>query len=104
MDEKAIFEKYFNGAKNFITPHVHGYRSVECDGEVVVFELSDGIGLFGDVIFGCSALLFKPQSNEICRIELSESFSKSEDALNYINNLSDDEIRAAGRYGEVKKL
>ena len=104
MNEKLIFERYFNGEKNFITPYVFGYKSVKCDDEIVVFELSEGEGLYEEHIVGCTSLLFDPQTKEICRIELSQAFSTRAEARNYVKNLSADEIRAAKRKGEVKKL
>lgn len=103
MNEKLISERYFNGEKNPITPSIFGYKSVECDGEIVVFELSEGEGLYHEHIVGCTSLLYNPKTNEICRIALSQAFSTRAEARNYVKNLTADDIRAAVRR-EVKVL
>ena len=99
---KEIFNQYFNGDKNFVTPNVYGYGIYYYDAEnVVVFEKSrskDGS------IYGCSALLFNPLSNTCKRIDLSDSFDCSKDVNHYINHIRKSDFENALIYGEDKKI
>ena len=105
MNESLIFDEYFDGEKNFFTPNVTGYATIKGSGdEVVVFEKSEGTGLFDSPLFGCSALLFNTKTNEIGRIELSKAFGTKKEAEDYINSITIENINNAERYGEIKTL
>ena len=99
---KYIFEKYYNGEKNFVTPRVYGYTLYRYDSEnLVLFEKSTNTER---TIYGASALLYNPVTSNCQKIELSKCFSTSQEVNKYINKLTPNDFEKALIYGEVKKI
>lgn len=99
---KYIFEKYYNGEKNFVTPRVYGYTLYRYDSEnLVLFEKSTNTER---TIYGASALHYNPVTSNCQKIELSKCFSTSQEVNKYINKLTPNDFEEALIYGEVKKI
>lgn len=99
---KEVFNQYFNGDMNFVTPNVYGYGVYFYDKfNVVLFEKSVNDE---HTLYGATALLFNPKSNICCRIDLSDCFEDSKKLNDYISNLSKEDFDNALRYGLDKKI
>lgn len=97
-----IFDKYFNGNKNFITPNVYEYDKKIFNEGIVLIEKSSGMGMFNEEIFGCTTLFLK--NNTVQKIDLSEAFYSKDEVENYINNLTEKDVKEAIKYGELKNI
>ena len=102
MYEGIIFDRYFNGEKNFMTPNVIGYSSIKMDNEYLVVEFSEGRGIFDTYLFGVSCLVFNPQTRETQKINLSKAFKSANECKEYVKSISLADFQEAGRYGEIK--
>ena len=103
MNVREIFDVYYNGEKNFMTPNVFGYAKKKFGDEYVVFEKSQGEGLFDTPLFGCSALVHNPITGDTQKIELSECFKELVEVDEYIKQVTQTKFDEARRYGEIKK-
>ena len=105
MNDKAIehiFNEYYNGEKNFVTPRVYGYSVYYYDSEnIVLFEKSTNSER---TLYGASALHYNPVTSNCQKIELSECFGTSQEVNKYISKLTNTDFEGALTYGEVKKI
>lgn len=104
MNDRTIFERYFNGETNFMTPNVVGYSHKWFGSEKLVVEFSQGRGLFDTYLFGVSCLVFDPTTCKAQKIELSEAFKDSKSGHDYFESISKADFENAMRYGEEKVL
>jgi hypothetical protein len=99
---KEIFNQYFDGDLNFITPNVYGYGVYHYDKDnLVVFEKSTNDTR---TLYGASALLFNPNTNICKRIDLGQCFPSNESLNRYIDRLTKFDFEEAHSYGESKKI
>lgn len=99
---KGIFNQYFEGDLNFVTPNVYGYGSYKYDKEnVVVFEKSSNDK---GTLYGASALLYNPNTHICKRIDLSQCFPTDSSLDDYIKHLNKEDFEEAYIYGEPKKI
>ena len=104
MNVREIFDRYYNGEKNFMTPNVYGYAKKKFGEEYLVFEKSQGEGLFDDSpLYGCSTLVHNPETGETQKIELSECFKDPRYVEVHINKITLTQFKNAERYGEIKR-
>ena len=89
MKIAPIFDKYYNRNKNFMTPKVYGYDFKEItDSCTLVFEKSEGEGLSGTPLFGCSVLVIDKWEKIAMFIDLNKSFKSKEEVDNYIDSIT----------------
>lgn len=103
MNVREIFDNYYNGDKNFMTPNVYGYAKKKFGKEYLVFEKSQGEGLFDSPLYGCSTLVHNPETGETQKIELSECFDDPRYVEVHINGITKSKFENADRYGEIKR-
>lgn len=84
---KDIFNQFFLGNKNFMTPRVKSYG--ETSSRFFVFEVSEGDGLFSDgLIYGITVLELNSSQEVIKhRHDLSKCFDNLKSLNKYKNNL-----------------
>lgn len=103
MNVKLIFDKFFNGEKNFMTPDVYGYTKKKFGDEYLVIEKSRGLGFEHEDIFGCSILVHNPVTMETQHIELSQMFYSNKELDKYIKSITREMFENAERFGEIKR-
>lgn len=101
---KKIFEEYYNGDKNFMTSHVYGYAQKKFGNGYLVFEKSEGKGLMGEKLYGCSVLIYNSENGNTQKIDLSQCFYTPKDVEAHIDNMTQNDFENAKRYGEIKKI
>lgn len=104
MNIKYIFEEYYNGQKNFMTPDIYGYSQRKFDEEYLLFEKSSGEGFENEKIYGASALVHNHITGDTQKIELSECFDDPRNLEVYIKKITKSDFENADRYGEIKKI
>lgn len=104
MSIRIVFEKYYNGEKNFMTPDVYGYAKRQFGEEYLLFEKSKGRGFENERIYGVSALVYNPTTGYTQKIELSEMYHDPRYVEMHNKVISKSEFKKADRYGEVKEI
>lgn len=104
MSIKEVFEDYYDGEKNFMTPNVVKYGHKAFNGELLLAEFSWGTGISGNYIFGVSCLVYNPKTCETQKIDLSKPFSTSKEGYDYFKSISAEEFKKAYRYGDIKLI
>jgi len=74
-----IFNKTYNGNRNFMTPRVLGYGQKGG----LLYELSEGEGIFGKTIYGVTVITTHGKKAP----ELSQCFHSYQDANDYAETL-----------------
>ena len=104
MEIAKIFDTYFNGEKNFFTDKVYGYAKIDLgDGLYILCEKSEGEGLFGTYLYGCTTLIYDKLNNLVGRIDLSKAFTDKLELEKYIKSIDIETVKKADFYGELKK-
>lgn len=104
MNIKNIFNEYYNGETNFITPEILEYRKIKYDNYTdILIEISRG-DMFDKDIYGCTTLIYNKKTNEVQRINLSDCFCSIQDLKTYIDNDIKYEMKHAKIYGECKVI
>ena len=102
FNTRYIFNRYYNGNKNFFTPHVYAYGHKKYGNKALLYEKSKGKGLFDSDLYGLSFLLLNTETNEVQPIDLSKPFKTTKELDKYLNTIGLKEIEEADLYGEVK--
>lgn len=104
MNIEHIFDIYYNGEKNIITPKVYGYdlKKITYD-YYVLFEKSEG-ELFGKPLYGCSTLLYNETRKTMMKIDLSKAFGTKEELDKYISAVDFEMVYGADLNLPVKSL
>ena len=102
FNTRYIFDRYFNGNKNFFTPNVYSYGHKKYGYKVLLYEKSKGKGLFGSDLYGLSCLLLNNETNEVQQIDLSKAFGSLKELDNYLETINADSVKEADLFGEVK--
>jgi hypothetical protein len=79
-----IFDEQFNGEKNFITPGIVEYSSIN---EILIYELSFGYGLEHNKIWGLTVLETNQFNNSRRRFDLDKCFQSIKEARDFIKEL-----------------
>lgn len=103
MNIEKIFSKYFNGERNFLTPHVCGFAKKQFGDEYLLIEKSKGEGIFED-LYGVTALVYCSSTGVTQRIDLSECYSSIEEVESHLDWIDESIFNSAHRYGEKKKI
>lgn len=103
VDVKQIFNNYFNGAENFITPTVVGYECKEFEYAMLLIEISKGDGLFNNEVFGATFLLYDVEDGTVTRRDLGIS-SSEEDVRKYIDSLTWKDVINSNKFGETRLI
>ena len=98
-----IFDTYYNGEKNFMTPHVYGYSKKKFGDEYLLIEKSRGKGIVNEELYGVSSLVYNEKTCETQKIDLSECFNDPRYVELHIANITKSKFEKAERYGEIKK-
>lgn len=73
MDTKEIFDDFYSGSKNFMTPVVIEYVRFYVNGTLHYAEISEGKGMRNNTIYGFTVL--KESDNGVVRVShLSDCF------------------------------
>ena len=105
MNEAVIFDRYYNGEKNFFTPKVYGYERKNINDEYeLVIEKSEGKGLFEAPLYGCSILIVHKWKKTARKIELSKAFGSRKEVEEYIKSITVEDVLNAEIFGEEKKI
>lgn len=103
MNIKDIFDRYYNGEKNFMTPNVYGYSKKKFGNEYLLIEKSSGRGIEDEPIYGASALVHNIETSETQKIDLSEMYHDPREVELHISKITEFKFKNAHRYGEIKK-
>ena len=79
----AVFNRFFKGHQNIMTPNVIKYGNKR----QFVYEISSGIGMFGDMIYGLTVLEFTKHAGIQHRHNLSDMHRSLESAKNAVTEL-----------------
>ena len=99
-----IFEKYFNGETNLITPHAYQFDLKTFGDEMLLIEKSIGEGIYNDKLYAVTCLVYDIHSQLVQRIDLCECFYSKEELEDYIESITEEKFDKAIRYGEIKKI
>ena len=102
MNIASIFDAYYNGEKNFMTPHVYGYSRKKFGDEYLLIEKSRGKGIVNEDLYGASALVYNEKTRETQKISLSECFNDPRYVELHISKITKSKFKNAKRYGEIK--
>ena len=102
FNTRYIFNRYFNGNKNFCTPHTYAYGHKKYGDTVLLYEKSKGRGLFDSDLYGLSFLLLNNKTNEVQRIDLCKAFHSPKELDKYLVSINLKTIKEADIYGEIK--
>lgn len=106
---KQIFNQYYNGEKNPLTPKVYGYDVIKTEDKWICFEKSRDEEC---TLYGVSTLIYTIDTGIAERIDLAKPFNNSKEARKYIKELKNktDEIKEKINtnqqfvYGEKKEI
>ena len=105
MNIEHIFNTYFNGETNFVTPNIYDYDYKSFGDKILLIEKSKGKGFISNqTIFGCTTLIYIPKKNSVQRIDLSQCFYSKQEINTYIKNINSNTINNATVYGEIKTI
>ena len=90
---RYIFQEYFNGAKNFMTPEIIGYNQKMYSRGTLIFQRQKN---YEETLFGVSILLVI--GNEVSRTKLSKAFENENEALQYISSIQNEDVEATEIY------
>ena len=99
-----IFDYYYDGEKNFMTPDIIGHDFKKFDGELLLIEYSQGEGITNEVLYGASALVLNVETLEIRKIELSKPYHNKTELEQHLDNITESDFKNAMRYGHSKDL
>lgn len=102
MIEK-IFDFYFDGGKNIITPNTYEFGYKRFGGEFLLYEKSEG-GICSHELLGLSFLVLDSEDMSIQQIGLSKPFDNEDDMNDYLESIDVSTFKNAKRYGEIKTL
>lgn len=102
FNTRYIFNRYFNGNKNFCTPHTYAYGHKKYGNTILLYEKSKGKGLFDSDLYGLTFLLLNNKTNEVQRIDLSKAFNSPKELDKYLATINLKTIKEADIYGEIK--
>lgn len=102
FNTRQIFNEYYNGEKNFLTPNVYSYGHKRFGYKVLLYEKSSGRGIRNDPLYGLSFLLLNNRTNEVQKIDLCKAFQSTDELDKYLESIGLNEIHEADVYGEVK--
>ena len=103
LNSKYIFNEYYNGEKNAITPKILSYGYKQFGDKTLLYERSKG-ELFGEVLYGLSFLYLNNKTNEVQQIDLGKPFSNLKELDKYLKSIGLNEILNADFYGEIKVI
>lgn len=98
---REVFDRYFNGEKNFMTPKVYGYDQIFVRNGIVFVEKSKNVE---NTLYGVTTLFYNKYEKTVNRIDLSKSFGSAKDALKYIHSITNSMVEKADLYGETMKI
>ena len=103
MNIEHIFNTYFNGETNFVTPNIYDYDYKSFGDKILLIEKSKGEGFISNkTIFGCTTLIYTPKTKEVQRIDLSQCFYSKKEIDEYIKRIDNTLFNNAQTYGETK--
>lgn len=90
---KYIFDEYFNGNKNFMTPKTIGCSQKKYNRGTLIFQKQKN---YEETLFGVSILLVI--GNEVSRTQLSKAFGNENEAIAYIKSIQNEDVEATEIY------
>lgn len=93
-DTAEVFEKYFNGHKNLVTPTLMRYEQVDN----FHLEVTKGYGLFNTLVYGLTVIEELAGGNIKPRRDLSGAFFEKKAIKKYIDFLARGEIKKAKKF------
>ena len=104
FNTRYIFDRYYNGNKNVLTPNVYAYGHKKYGDTVLLYEKSKGRGIFDTGLYGLSFLLLNNETNEVQKIDLCKAFNSPKELDDYLATITLKEIKEADLYGEIKTI
>lgn len=101
MVVKEIFEAYMVG-DNVMTPDITGYSSRKFDDCTLLFELSEGRAFNGGLNYAVAVLIL--EDAQVQQIDLGQLFSTEEERNEHIDDISQEDIDNARRFGKILDL
>ena len=98
---KTIFKRYMVG-DNIVTPKITGFGSRTIGNSILAYELSKGVGMYGQDLFGLAILII--ENNTVQQIDLGGLFESNKARRKYIDNLTEEDINKGYRFGKIMKL
>ena len=98
---RTIFKKYMVG-DNIVTPKITGYGSKKIGNSTLAYELSKGVGMYGQDLFGLAILII--ENNTVQQIHLGGLFKSNKERRKYIDNLTEEDVNKGYRFGKIMKL
>ena len=85
---RDIIRREYGKSKNFMTPHKIRIGKVS---KTIAFELSSGSGFDHSIIYGVSFAELKEDGSTTRRTDISQMFSRKNQAEGYIEQIREDE-------------
>ena len=105
MNAEEIFEKYFNGNCNFLTPFPYEYGIKKIGQYTLVYEKSNGRSPWSNWELRHAISFLIIQGKKVQQIDLGHYTDEGPEAINtYLHNLNEEMVKQADRYGEIKTL
>lgn len=93
---EKIFEMYFRGSKNIITPNAVRFTSLMTRSRIAMFEITTNEK---ETLYGITSLCYDRTTKEIQRIDLNKLVDTYGDAIKYINGITLHTIDTGDLYG-----
>ena len=104
MSVRDVFNEYFNGEPNFVTPNVYGFGTRKFGDYTLLYEKSCGERIFSDEghIYAVTFLLYNKGNVE--HLDLGKAFGSKSEVEEYIKSIKSDMLWKADRIGETKRI
>ena len=106
MNTEQIFKAYYGEDDTpLFTENIYGYSEKHITGDYyLLFEKSEGEGLYGTPLFGCATLIYEKNTHLVKKIGLSKAFYSKNEVEEYIESLDIQDVLKAGLYGKCIQL
>lgn len=105
MNAEKIFQKYFNGMCNFLTPFPYEYGVKKIGKYTLVYEKSKGRSPWSNWELRHAISFLIIQGKKMQQIDIGHYTDEGpEEIERYLNNLNEEMVKQADKYGEIKKL
>ena len=105
MDAEKIFEKYFNGMCNFVTPFPYEYGIKKVGKHTLIYEKSKGRSPWSNWELRHAISFLILQGKKVQQIRIGYYTDEGpEEIERYLDNLNEEMVEKADKFGEIKKL
>lgn len=104
MNAETIFRKYYNNNVNILTPFPYEYGVKKIGKYTLVYEKSKGRSPWSNWELRYAISFLIVQGKKVQKIDLRYDSDKRNKVDKYLNNLNEEMVEQADKYGEIKKL